>query len=174
MSKSLPVVDEKPLLGRRCVLSSLGALALVGCSGATSDVDAGDQDAGDDGATADAAQGDETAQACGSSLGKLVGTEAQFPVGTWKLVGQLIIAQDTSGFFAFSAVCTHQGCLVNPPSKTGTTICYCHGSEFDGNGKVLVGPATTPLPHFALSVCNGNVYVNTGSHVAATTRTPAV
>jgi Rieske Fe-S protein len=171
MSKSLPVLDERSsLLGRRCVLSSLGALALVGCSGATSDVDAGDPDAGDDGATADAA--DETAQTCSTSLGKLVGTEAQFPVGTWKLVGQLIIAQDTTGFFAFSAVCTHQGCLVNAPSKTGTTICYCHGSEFDGNGAVLKGPATTPLPHYALSVCNGNVYVNTGSHVAATTRTP--
>ncbi len=169
--KSLPLHEEESLLGRRCVmasLGSLGALALVACSGATTDVDAGDQDAGDDGA-GDAA--DETTPTC-TGIGKLVGTEAQFPVGTWKLVGQLVIAQDANGFFAFSAICTHQGCLVNPPSSNGTTICFCHGSEFDGNGAVLKGPAYTPLPHYALTVCNGSVYVDTSTKVAASTRTP--
>lgn len=159
------------MLGRRCVLASLGAAVLVGCSSATTDPDAGDPDAGDDGATTDAT--DDTVT-CGTSLGKLVGAETTFPVGTWKLVGKLIIAQDANGFFAFSGVCTHQGCLVDPPAKNGSTFCPCHGSRFDGNGNVLVGPATTPLPHYAVNVCGGQVYVDTATRVAPSTRTPAV
>lgn len=155
------------MLGRRCVVGALGALAFTGCFGdTTTDPDAGDTDASD--------AGDETgeASACGSTLGKRVGTEAQFPAGTWKLVGQIIVAQDTNGFFAFTGICTHQGCLVDPPASNGSTFCPCHGSRFDGNGNVIAGPATTPLRHFAVNVCGGDVYVNTSKTVTQATRTP--
>lgn len=86
--------------------------------------------------------------------------------------GYLIIAQDTAGFFAFSAICTHQGCPVDPPASDGSTFCPCHGSQFDGNGNVIVGPAFTPLPHYAVNICNGSVYVDTSTRVALSTRTP--
>ncbi len=162
--------ELQDLLGRRCVLASLGAAAvLAGCSGATTDPDAGDPDAATDDGGGDA----DAAPTCDSSLGKLVGAETTFPVGTWKLVGQLIIAQDANGFFAFSAICTHQGCVVDPPAKNGSTFCPCHGSRFDGNGNVLVGPATKPLAHYAVNVCGGQVYVDTSTPVAQSTRTPA-
>ncbi len=47
---------------------------------------------------------------------------------------------------ALSAVCTHSGCTVEVQSGSGTTLfCPCHGSEFDVNGRVLAGPARTPL-----------------------------
>ncbi len=119
----------------------------------------------------DESDASDESSAC-ASLGTLVGAETKFPVGTWKLVGQLIVAQDANGFFAFSAICTHQGCLVDPPASNGTTFCPCHGSQFDGNGKVIAGPAFTPLRHYAINICNGDVYVDTSTPVSATTRTP--
>lgn len=46
--------------------------------------------------------------------------------------------------YALSLVCTHLGCTVNvTPSSL---VCPCHGSVFDRDGKVLKGPAETPLP----------------------------
>jgi Rieske Fe-S protein len=167
-----PGDHEPQTLGRRCVLSALTAAALAGCfAGQITDQDAGG-DGGADGSD-DAADANDAAS-CATALGKKVGAESSFPVGTWKLVGsaQVIVAQDASGFFAFSAICTHQGCIVDPPSSNGSTFCPCHGSRFDGNGNVLVGPANSPLRHFQVNVCNGDVYVNTAKTVAQATRTP--
>ena len=64
-----------------------------------------------------------------------------------ELAGQkTAVYRDDHGLLhAVSPVCTHMGCLVgfNPAEKTWD--CPCHGSRFDKDGKVLNGPATTPL-----------------------------
>jgi thiosulfate dehydrogenase [quinone] large subunit len=64
------------------------------------------------------------------------------------------------GVFAYSAICTHQGCTVgyNPAGKT--LDCPCHGSTFDpaNGGAVLGGPAPTPLVKYSVAI-NGNAIV---------------
>ncbi len=111
------------------------------------------------------------APSCGGK-GTRVGAASDFALGTWTLHGAVIVAQDSGGLFAFSAICTHLGFTVNPPDAKGTTICPCHGSEFDGEGNVLLGPASTSLQHFVVAICNGDVYVNTSKFVSTSTRTP--
>jgi Rieske Fe-S protein len=58
----------------------------------------------------------------------------------------------------FSAICTHQGCLVSAVAD-GKITCPCHGSTFDANtGAVLGGPAPSPLATVPVKVVNGTVY----------------
>jgi nitrite reductase/ring-hydroxylating ferredoxin subunit len=57
----------------------------------------------------------------------------------------------------FTAVCTHQGCLVSQV-RNGQITCPCHGSAFDATtGAVTHGPAEQPLGPVAVSVVNGSV-----------------
>ena len=52
---------------------------------------------------------------------------------------------------AFTAICTHMGCTVNP---AGTEFhCPCHGSKYDAfTGSVITGPAPAPLKSIAVTV----------------------
>lgn len=58
-----------------------------------------------------------------------------------------LLFRTKNGVFAYSAVCTHQGCTVAYQSSKKTLYCPCHGAEFDpfGNGKAVAGPARDPL-----------------------------
>jgi glycine/D-amino acid oxidase-like deaminating enzyme/nitrite reductase/ring-hydroxylating ferredoxin subunit len=44
-----------------------------------------------------------------------------------------------------SATCTHVGCVVSWNGEERSWDCPCHGSRFDINGRVLNGPAPSPL-----------------------------
>jgi len=65
-----------------------------------------------------------------------------------------ILFRTKIGVFAYSAICTHQGCTVayNPASKTFK--CPCHGSEFDpfNSANAVVGPATEKLPSVKVAI----------------------
>ena len=59
---------------------------------------------------------------------------------------KIAVYRDTEGVaHALSAVCTHLGCIVqwNPNEKSWD--CPCHGSRYDIAGRVLNGPAVSPL-----------------------------
>jgi Rieske Fe-S protein len=58
---------------------------------------------------------------------------------------KLVLTRDGDAVRCFSAVCTHEGCLV-AGVQDGEIRCPCHGSAFDAaTGAVVHGPATEPL-----------------------------
>lgn len=65
---------------------------------------------------------------------------------------EILITRPTDGeIYAFSAICTHQGCIVEPGD--GELACPCHRSSFDlSTGQVRSGPAPQPLPPVAVTV----------------------
>jgi Rieske Fe-S protein len=97
-------------------------------------------------------------------------------VGALSLVGTepVMLGRDSGGLYAMTITCTHQGCDVEPfgSGSSATVRCPCHGSQFDRNGAVIHGPASSPLVHFAVSVdASGNITVHGGSEVGANVRT---
>jgi Rieske Fe-S protein len=70
---------------------------------------------------------------------------------------QVVVTQPTEGEFkAFTAVCTHAGCVV--AQVESDIMCECHGSRFAlADGAVVQGPATAPLPAVDVRVRDGQV-----------------
>ncbi|MEU5975254.1 Rieske (2Fe-2S) protein [Streptomyces sp. NPDC047315] len=96
-----------------------------------------------------------TATGTATAGGKQLATKADVPVGGGKVFQseKVVVVQPTAGEFkAYSAVCTHEGCLVAKVAN-GTIDCPCHGSEFHvADGTVARGPASRPLPPQQISV----------------------
>jgi len=90
--------------------------------------------------------------------GTVLGAAREIPVGggTIFTAARVVVTQPARGQYrAFSAVCTHVGCILN--RVTGGTIdCPCHGSKFAiTSGAVVAGPAPTPLPKKQIEVVDG-------------------
>ncbi|MCX6440183.1 MAG: Rieske 2Fe-2S domain-containing protein [Actinobacteria bacterium] len=65
-----------------------------------------------------------------------------------------VLFRTKTGVFAYSAICTHQGCTVNYSASSKTLKCPCHGAEFDpqSSGKPIAGPAINPLAKVKVAV----------------------
>ena len=85
------------------------------------------------------------------------------PVGGGKIYKgeKVVVTQPTEGDFkAFSAVCTHQQCVVT--EIVGEDIdCKCHGSKFSiKDGSVVNGPANKPLEALKATVSGEDITVS--------------
>ena len=72
---------------------------------------------------------------------------------------EVVVTQPSEGEFkCFTAICSHQGCLVNSVSD-GTINCDCHGSRFSiESGEPESGSqATSPLGEVQLSVTGDQI-----------------
>ena len=104
--------------------------------------------------------GGSTASEPSAQSGAKLGPASDVPVGGGKIYAdqKIVVTQPTEGTFeGFSAICTHQGCLVATVAD-GTINCTCHGSKFSiQNGSVENGPATTPLARVGVQDEGGQI-----------------
>jgi Rieske Fe-S protein len=150
--------DEVTALDRRTVLraacAGCAAIGLAACGGGSSKASSPEP-------TSDApsAAGNGTSPA-GSK--KVIAKLADIPVGgsasAKSPAGKpLLLARPTATtVVAFSAICTHQGCTVEPAGNHFG--CPCHDSVYDAfTGKNISGPAPRPLSPFAVAISGEDV-----------------
>ncbi len=95
-----------------------------------------------------------------------LGRPDEFPPGTSKVIaGQnVLVVSKPQGIAALSLVCTHLGCIVSK-NEAGFS-CPCHGSAFDGDGRIVAGPAPRGLRWLQVSAAvDGRLIVNAGNEV---------
>jgi Rieske Fe-S protein len=159
---------------RRGVLLGVGLVgaagALAGCSTAAVPYDANEQGqapgakAAAPAASSPMASGQAAGMAQGAgaagTAGTLLGLVKDIPVGGGMVFTdhKVVVTQPAKGVFkAFSAVCTHVGCICNKVAN-GTIDCPCHGSEFKiTDGAVVAGPAPAPLSSRTITVTDGKI-----------------
>jgi Rieske Fe-S protein len=94
------------------------------------------------------------------AAGTVLGSASEIPVGGGKIykAAKVVVTQPARGQYqAFSAVCTHVGCIMSEVAN-GTIDCPCHGGQFKiTNGAVVAGPPPSPLPARPVKVVNGQV-----------------
>ncbi len=71
----------------------------------------------------------------------------------------IFLAALPEGVTAFSAVCSHLGCIVDWDSKTEQFLCPCHGSKYDVNGNVIGGTAPAPLERLITEIKEEKIFV---------------
>jgi nitrite reductase/ring-hydroxylating ferredoxin subunit len=105
--------------------------------------------------------------ACGSSgvpgAGGSTVSTADIPVGGGVVLEskQVVVTQPTAGTFkAFSAVCTHEGCLVARVAN-GTISCPCHNGLFSAtDGSVQGGPPPAPLSAATFTLSGSTITID--------------
>jgi cytochrome b6-f complex iron-sulfur subunit len=105
----------------------------------------------------------ETSSGAGGPTG--VGHVEDFALGTGTVVSVdnkpvIVVNTKAGGLKAFSAICTHLGCIVSSDQKKGVIHCPCHDGLFNPvTGAVVSGPPPRPLPAYELAIQDGQVLI---------------
>jgi Rieske Fe-S protein len=72
----------------------------------------------------------------------------------------ILIDTPTGELKAFTATCTHLGCIVQYRSDLNQIWCACHNGHFNLNGKNVEGPPPKPLEEYAVNVRGDQIVVS--------------
>lgn len=72
----------------------------------------------------------------------------------------ILIRTPSGELRAFSAICTHLGCIVQYRPDLTQIWCACHNGHYDLNGINVQGPPPRPLQHYAVNVRAGKITVS--------------
>jgi Rieske Fe-S protein len=150
-----PRLDRRRLLGGVALLG-VAAPVLAAC-GSEDDPETSSTPSGSDSSTSPSE--DASSDPSAGTEGELVAA-ADVPVGGGVVIDaeKVVVTQPADGDFkCFTAVCTHQGCLVQSV-EDNTITCPCHGSQYSAeDGSVVNGPATAALSEIGIQVKGGAV-----------------
>lgn len=94
-----------------------------------------------------------------------VGKVEDFPPNASKVVSVadkpvIVVNTKTGGLKAFSAICTHLGCIVSWNASRSSIHCPCHDGFFNPvTGAVVSGPPPKPLAAYEVVVKDNKVFV---------------
>jgi cytochrome b6-f complex iron-sulfur subunit len=78
----------------------------------------------------------------------------------WNNEPGLVIESNDETYKAFSARCTHLGCIVSYDAKLGIIRCPCHGGRYDLNGMVIAGPPKRQLTQWTVQVKGNEIHIS--------------
>lgn len=96
-----------------------------------------------------------------------LGPVDNFPPGVEFKVSeaQAHVMHTAEGFRAYSLVCPHLGCIVDP-TENGF-LCPCHGSRYDKTGAYLFGPSAKSLRALQVEITTeGHLLIDTAERAA--------
>jgi Rieske Fe-S protein len=141
---------RRALTGSAAVAVGVPLLAACGDESGATATDAGSSSSPSDESSTPSEEGTGS-----SGGGAALASTSDVPVGGCFVVAsaKIVLTQPTDGDFkAFTAVCTHQGCLVES-STEGDIPCPCHGSRFSlDDGSPQSGPASSALAAVEITV----------------------
>lgn len=71
----------------------------------------------------------------------------------------VLIRKKGGDLAAFSAVCTHLGCIVQWEKDKQDFLCPCHAGHYSADGEVTAGPPPKPLKKLPFVVAGGKITV---------------
>jgi cytochrome b6-f complex iron-sulfur subunit len=85
--------------------------------------------------------------------------ELTYTVSGKAMKARVFLVSSPGGLTAFSAVCSHLGCLVNYHRDKREFVCPCHGGKYGLSGKNVSGPPPAPLTRFPVKIQDGMAFI---------------